>query len=40
MKDDDIAQVVAMWLWFVGILFVVSIIGLIVSLVEGISKFF
>ncbi len=40
MNDEDIAEVVAMWLWIIGILFGVSIIGLIVSLVEGISKLF
>ncbi len=40
MNDEDIAEVVVMWMWFIGILLVVSLVGLIVSIVEGISRLF
>lgn len=40
MNDEDIAEVVVMWMWIIGILLVVSLVGLTMSIVEGISKLF
>jgi hypothetical protein len=40
MNDEDIAEVVVMWIWIIGILLVASLTGLIMGIVEGISKLF
>jgi hypothetical protein len=39
-NDEEIAKVVVMWLWFVGVLFGASIIGLALALIEGVSRLF
>lgn len=40
MNDEDIAEVVVMWMWIIGILLVASLVGLIMGIVEGISRLF
>jgi hypothetical protein len=39
-NDEEICNVIVMWLYFIGILFGASIIGLVITLVEGISRLF
>ena len=39
-NDEKIAEAVVMWLWFIGILFGASIIGLALALMEGVSRLF
>ena len=40
MKDEDIAEIAMMWIGIIGVLLGASIIGLVISIVEGIIKQF
>ena len=39
-NDEDIANVVVMWLTFIGILFGVSILGLSAAVIKGVMEAF
>jgi hypothetical protein len=39
-NEEQIASVVVLWLTFIGILFAVSIIGLVISVINGIMFMF